>query len=193
MGSNFPSFKGIFEKFLTPKGTKILLIIGIIGIALIFLSEYVSFGNKQPQQASSSSSTESLQSYTVSLEAKLKAIISNINGVGNANVMITFESGTQYVYEQTAKETNDTTNQTQGDGGTQTTQNTNQETTPVIITADSGGQQPLVKTELLPDVKGVVVVCDGGDSATVQENVTDAVSTALNLTSNHICVIKKSK
>jgi stage III sporulation protein AG len=187
------NFKGIFEKFVTPKGTKILLIIGIIGIALIFLSEYVSFGSKQPKQASSSSSIQSLQSYSLSLEAKLKGIIGSINGVGKADVMITFDSGTQYVYEQTAKATNNTTDQKQGDGGTQTTQNTDQETTPVIITADSGGQQPLVRTELLPDVKGVVVVCDGGDNATVQENVTNAVSTALGLTSNHICVIKKSK
>lgn len=193
MNLNSPGFKGFLEKIITPKGTKILLTIGIIGIALIFLSEYVSFGNIKPQMASSSSNMQSLQSYTLSLEAKLKEIIININGVGKADVMITFDSGTQYIYEQTAKETNNNTDQTQGDGGKQTTENTNQETTPVIITAESGGQKPLVKTELLPDVKGVVVVCDGGDNATVQENVTNAVSTALGLTSNHICVIKKSK
>ena len=193
MGLKFSSFKGSFEKILTPKGTKIILIIGIIGIALIFLSEFVSFGNKQTAKMTSSSSVESLQTYTVNLESKLKTIISSISGVGNADVMITFDSSAQYVYEQTAKDTNNITDQTQGDGGKQTTQNTDQETSPVIITADSGGQQPIIKTELLPKVKGVVVVCDGGDNATVMENVTDAVSTALDLTSNHICVIKKSK
>jgi stage III sporulation protein AG len=193
MNFNLPSFKSISEKFLTPKGIKILLIIGVIGIALIFLSDFMSSGNKQAVVASSSSSEQSLQSYTATLETKMKAIISNIDGVGKADVMITFESGTQYIYEQTAKETNNTTDQTQGDGGKQTTANNNNETTPVIITADSGGQQPLIKTELLPDVKGVVIVCDGGDDATVQENVSKAVSIALGLSSNHICVTKKSK
>jgi len=193
MGSNLPSLKSISEKFLTPKGIKILLILGIIGIVLIFISEYVSFGNKQPVAANSSSSSDNLQNYTSSLETKLKTILSSIDGVGKADVMITFDSGTQFVYEQTAKETNNTTDQTQGDGGKQTTANNDNETTPVIINADSGVQQPLVKTELLPSVKGVVIVCYGGDDATVKENVSKAVSVALGLTPNHICVTKKSK
>ena len=45
-------------------------------------------------------------------------------------------------------------------------------------------------TEVQPVVKGVVVVCDGGDDPVVQQRVIDAVTTALDITSVRVCVVK---
>ena len=58
-----------------------------------------------------------------------------------------------------------------------------------IIDAN-GAEQALSVTELQPSVKGVVVVCEGGDNKEVQEKVRDAVKTALNITSKRVFVTK---
>ena len=41
-------------------------------------------------------------------------------------------------------------------------------------------------------VKGVVVVCEGGDLPQVQQRIIEAVTTALNISSKRVCVTKSS-
>lgn len=185
-------FKKIKDKLFSPAGTKILLIAGFAGILLIFLSNFIPVGSGKPAAAVSSSSS-GLDGDSGNLETKLEKILSDISGVGRAEVMVTFQSGAQNVYEQDQKQTTDRTTQSQLNGGTQLTENNDNEQKPVILNGDSGGQQALVKTRLAPQVKGVVVVCDGGNNPDVQEAVVNAISAALDLPSDHICVTKKSE
>ena len=51
-----------------------------------------------------------------------------------------------------------------------------------------GGKSPLVTARLEPEVKGVVVVCEGGDDPLVVRKVVDTVKVALNLSSSRISV-----
>ena len=48
----------------------------------------------------------------------------------------------------------------------------------------------LIEKTMEPVVQGVVVVCQGADDIKVISDITNAVSVALNVTSNRICVIK---
>ena len=48
----------------------------------------------------------------------------------------------------------------------------------------------LIEKTMEPVVQGVVVVCQGADDIKVTSDITNAVSVALNVTSNRICVIK---
>ena len=41
-----------------------------------------------------------------------------------------------------------------------------------------------------PEVRGVIVVCDGGDNAAVKNGITSAVRAALSVDSNKITVLK---
>ena len=190
MGSKTVSFKNLKEWILSPKGSRILLAAGIIGIALIFVSSF--FPAPSKQAAAAASSRTGLSEYAAQLEGKLKTMVSGISGVGKADVMVTFAGSAEYVYEQGQKTTTASTSQTQEGNVRQSTENNNQEQQPVVINGESGGQQALVKTELAPQVKGVVVVCDGGDVPRVQEDIVSAVSTVLDIPANHICVIKRS-
>ena len=52
------------------------------------------------------------------------------------------------------------------------------------------GEQPLVTMELQPEVRGVVVVCEGGDSPGVAAQVVSTVKVALNISSARISVSK---
>lgn len=183
-------FSGIREFFSGKKGTTILLIAGLAGMVLILLSTM--WPSSAGKSSRSSSSAISSDEYAAKLQKQLESIIGKIDGVGRVQVLVTVESGVQYVYEQNQKSASDKSSTSQTDGGTQTQENNSNEQNPVIVDNASGGQSPLVRTELQPAVKGVVVVCDGGDNATVKENVTDAIMTALDLPSTHISVSKRA-
>ena len=62
----------------------------------------------------------------------------------------------------------------------------------VTVIDGKDGKQALVVTELEPTVKGVVVVCEGGGDIKVVENLTNAVTTALNISSTRVSVIQSA-
>ena len=58
---------------------------------------------------------------------------------------------------------------------------------------DTGdGKEGLLVTEIQPTVRGVVVVCDGGDRDDVRERVIQAVAVALDVSSKRVCVVKST-
>ena len=179
--------KGIFGRISKNKFTAVLVIVGFIGIALIFLSDFFHTSSTASQQNVSSS--DSMSSYECKIQSRLEDIISRINGVGKVKVMVTVESGVENVYEKDNKITNDKT-QNGGDQSGQTQQNSTSESSHVILSNQNGGQDALLTKQVKPDILGVVIVCDGGSNPDVQENVLDAVSTALGISSDKISISK---
>ena len=51
-------------------------------------------------------------------------------------------------------------------------------------------KQAPVETRLEPEVKGVAVLCEGGDDILVIKRITDLVATVLDIPTNRICVAK---
>ena len=60
----------------------------------------------------------------------------------------------------------------------------------VIIVDSDGEETALVKKIIEPKVKGVIIVCSGGGNIEIKEKVIKAVSSALNISTNSICVEK---
>jgi stage III sporulation protein AG len=186
MGSGLFDFKKISGIFAGKKAV-ILLIIGFAGIALIFLSDFIHPSTVNSQQTQNSS-VNSVASFERETENRLENIIGNIDGVGRVKVLVTVESGVENIYEQDNKTTTDKSQQNGGDGSVQTQDNNDNEQNPLVVNNSDGGQQAIVKEQLQPQILGVVVVCDGGGNADVQESVVDTVSTALGLPTNQISV-----
>lgn len=182
------NYKETLEKlFKGKKITSVVFIIGIIGIALIFLSTIIpSKDTSNITEEQISANTISSEEYTERLEIKLTELVEGMHGVGTAKVMVTLENGIEYVYANDQKKTNDT-----ADNSTGTTDKGTLEEEIIIINGDNG-EQAIVVTEIQPTVKGVVIVCDGGDNAAVKNDLINAVSTALNIGSNRISVIKSA-
>ena len=185
------NLKQIVDRLLQGKKTsKIIFIIGIIGILLIFLSSII------PHKGDASSSTSSQETitaeeYASNLETKLTELAEGIHGVGKAKVMVTLENGIEYVYANSQKKSNDNTQDyDEGESKKSTDKNTLEQDVTVIDGKD--GKQALVVTELEPTVKGVVVVCEGGGDIKVVENLTNAVTTALNISSTRVSVIQSA-
>lgn len=128
------------------------------------------------------------EEYLSELENSITRLVNTIDGVGRVSVMVTLESGTRYVYA--VEETQDTDRTNQSDA-TRKTDNLSRKY--IVVRDRDGGEAVVPQTTLLPEVRGVVVVCDGGDSAPVRARVTEAVAVALHLDYNQIFVTKMSQ
>jgi stage III sporulation protein AG len=171
-------WKNVFEKLKKwasgKKGVRWFMILGGLGIALILFSEWA------PQETVSAQ--QRTEDYTLYLEERLAATVKSIEGVGNCQVMLSLESGVQYVYATEDRQDN---NFRQDGEKLDTSENSQQS---VIVVEDKG----LLVTEILPVVQGVVVVCEGGNNVAVQERIKTAVATVLRISEKRVCVLPQT-
>lgn len=162
------------------KGRNLIIAAGIVGILLILLAEY------WPKQTAASSAKTTAEAFVAQTESKLAEVIGNIEGAGECRIMVTLENGVEYVYASQEKINTDRVEDT-----SKLSQRDDKEKS-IIVVDTQDGRQGLLVTEIQPTVKGVVVVCQGGDQPLVQQRVIDAVTTALNIASTRVCVTKLS-
>jgi stage III sporulation protein AG len=176
----------IKELLRSQKAGKIIFAAGVIGIALIFLSTVIG-GSSSSDNSKKSVSTEQITdavAYTQALEEKISALVTQITGNKNVSVMITLTSSSEYVYANGVNQTTDVTNDAAG----KSQQKDDTEQNYIIVEDADGGEKALIVTELMPTVKGVVIV-SGTNSAEINEQITTAVMTALDITRKRVCVV----
>ena len=187
--------KTFFQKLAeNEKYRRVVLLLGVLGIALIFLSGFFQDRAAESKAASASAQTgvTDADQYVKQLEENLADIVNGISGGTDAKVMITLEKGTQYVYATEQKKSQQKTQDQNTGATTRNQENNSLETNYIIVKDADGSQKALAITEVQPVVKGVIVVCKGGDLPSVQQNIIDAVTTALNISSARVCVIKQN-
>ena len=169
-------------EYISQKGkTNIFVMIGMLGIALIVISDL-------PKSKSHNSTQDavSLSEYKYQVESELSALLQEINGVGKVKVMVTLQSGAENVYAQQQKTQSNT--QVNADANSENSQ-TSYENRFVII-ENAGTDQPLIEKTIQPAIQGVVVVCSGADDITVVTAVTNAVAAVLDVPTHKIFVTK---
>ena len=167
--------KTIFNKM----GFNIFILSGLLGVALIFISDFDKPKTKEITE------TNSIEDFRENMEVQLETLISNVNGAGEVKVMLTLEAGKENIYALQEKKTEDE----QLSGSDKTNQRSTYENEVVMVTAGAE-KQALIEKTLQPEVQGVVIVCQGADDIKVVSDITNAVSVVLNVPSNRICVIK---
>lgn len=176
------SIKQLINKYQPIKENKKLLIIifaGFLIIILIFLSELdFSTTEENIKQPSEYNNNE----YCSYLENKVEDIIESIDGAGKTKVMITLSETTEYIY---ATDDKDTRKQTDSSN------DTNTQNDYVIIEKDDNDTGLLIKT-IEPKVRGIAVVCEGGDNISVQNQIYSVVSAVLNINTSRISIAKLS-
>ena len=166
----------ITNLYISPKT---LIIIGIIGILLIFLSSITGGGDKKP--AKSDNTEISAEEYREQLEKDIKKIVKEITGSSRVEVIVTLESGIRYKYADISEGT--ATDKTENDSIS--TSSEHKEGYITVKTAD-GGEEALLVTRQMPEVRGVAIVCAGGDDAYLAEKIENTVTAALNITSQRV-------
>ena len=163
------------------KNPRALVAVGLIGILLIFLSTCVSQDEEtEKNQVAVSLSAEE---YRSALEESVRKIVADITGDTNSTVLVTLESGVRYSYADST-ESNSSNTESDG-GGTQIHNSTHSYIT--VRTAD-GGEQALLITELMPEVRGVAIICNGGDNEKIAQKIKGAVTAAFNITSKGVYI-----
>lgn len=189
-GENNGSNKNILtELCLNDKYKKVIIIAGIIGIALIFFSGFIK-SEKKDQEVNQKAESTSIDDYVKQLEANLTNMVSCIKGAGDCKVMVTIESGAQTIYATEGKKNTEDTEDSSNGELKRRQKSDDSETKYITVKGPNGEEEALAITEVQPTVKGVVVVCSGGDDPEVQQRIINAVTTALNITTKRVCVTK---
>lgn len=178
------------EKFLQlfkEKKIRIAVALGMAAVLLIGLSS-VFPGKEKEKQATASQTTDT---YITEIEQKLEQIAASIVG-GKAEAMVTLENGIEYIYaSETETDTQKNEDKT-GEDKTKIQQNDSNAQKYIIVKNANGDEEALVVTEIMPTVKGVVVVCDCKGDSVLAEAVRQAVVTALNISEKRVCVIDRA-
>ncbi len=162
-------------------GINLMLLLGAIGVILI------SFEDVFPERNNTDTAISSVAHYKENLETELEKILSLVSGVGQVKVMVTLESGQENIYAWQEKTTNDEKSDYTGSDSVTYRQTYENE---IVMVNTGSDKTALIEKTMEPVVQGVVVVCSGADDIKVTSDITNAVSVALNVTSNRICVIK---
>lgn len=164
------------------KNPKFLIILGFAGILLIFLSS-LGPSEKENKNSSSAACTFSAEGYKVQLEEDITAMVRKITGSKNISVMVTLESGVKYSYAESAEGVTEQKSE-------KDTESSSEEIKQSYITVKTsdGGEDALLVTEIMPEIRGVAIVCDGGDDEFTREKIKNAVMAALNITSKRVYI-----
>ena len=181
------SLGGLASAFLKLDTKKKIQYAAILLIVIVILTIYFS------STADTTDETVSEQSVTVeteddSVESKLEQALSSIDGAGNVQVMITYESSAEIV-PAISVDTQTSTTTDEDEGGTSTT-NTENTQSEIVTVGDSDGTSALVLREDSPEVKGVIVIAEGADDIGVKLNLLNAVQTVLNVDPDRVDVYK---
>ncbi len=179
----FKNFKFDYKKIkavlFTKKTAIIMILIGVsVSLAISFLPE---------KKENAVTEKITVEEYREGLENRLKKLIKSISGAGNCEVMITLKNSTEYIYA-TEKKSSESVFEESGKSESKL----GDEYKYIIVEDGNGGEKALIVTEKLPEVLGAVIVCDGADIPSVKSSLISAVGALLGISSNNICVIKKS-
>lgn len=153
----------LLEKIKTNKKLQIMLLGLVVCVILLVYLAYFVIGAKEEEVFDNANiETNSTTEYVAYLENKLENVISNIEGVGKVNVAITISSGFvyEYAYEDEGK-------------------------TNLLL----ANKEPIILAKTLPQIQGVLVVAEGGESIKVKLDILSTIQTLTNVTNENITIL----
>ncbi len=158
---------------------KHLGILFLVGVLLVIISMPTSKTSEEEENEIDSVGASGVANevvneadYKTQLENQLTEILTQVEGVGAVQVMITLKTSTEQVVE---KDIN-------------TDENGTEEST--VYTDTSNGESPYVIKEEYPKIEGIVIAAEGGDNSVVIQNITEAVKALFEVDTHKIKVMK---
>lgn len=135
------------------------------------------------------SQSSELSDYEKKLEKRLAALLSQVEGAGRTQVMITLKSSSELVLQSDTSRQESLVRETDAQGGIRNNSEVS-ESSQTVLTGGSGSSEPYVVSEIMPQVEGVVVACEGGDRASVQAEISAAIQALFDLQPHKIKICK---
>lgn len=168
------------------KKSRLLMLLGIGGMVLILLSSLIP-GKKTetsplPETAAAwqaASAQQTAAAYAAGLESELADFISKIEGAGETQVLVMLENNgeTRYLRAENSDRTK---------GGEASGRDSYAEEYVLVDGAD--GRRTVAVSVSEPEIRGVAVICRGGDQPAVQARILEAVTTLLDISSARVSI-----
>lgn len=136
----------------------------LIGLGLMLL----------PAETDTTEAVESVsRAAPESVQEQLEKILSQVEGAGNVRVMLTESAGEITVYQQDTDRSGDSLKQE------------------TVVISDADRTENGMVAQVIPACyQGAIVVCQGGDRASIRLAIVEAVSSVTGLSSDKITVLK---
>lgn len=123
------------------------------------------------------------------IELRLENILSNIKGVGNVKVLVTYMKTSQVIPMYNEESSSSVTEEKDSGGGTRTV-NENSSKKDIIYEETNGVKTPITQSVINPQIEGAIVTAQGAGNADVKTNIVQAVEAVTGLATYKIQVFE---
>ncbi len=152
------------------RSPKKLLVVGLAAAGVILLVLGAVQGKDDSPQKSDQDVTGALD-YANSLEERIVKLCEEVAGVSDVSVLLTLDGGTEHIYAENST----------GSGES------------YVIISVNGEQKTVLVRDIYSSVRGIAVVCRGGDDIAVRRTLTELLSCALGVPISKISVAGAGK
>ncbi|ASS92474.1 MAG: stage III sporulation protein AG [Bacillaceae bacterium] len=181
-----------------------MLILLTLGIAFMLIGSFLSGESKtvetintaaeeedvEPAFKQTTSEKGTIERYEQQYANELKGALQSISGVGEVEVIVNVDSSSESVLEKNRSIQNQTTDETDREGGKRQVEDKSVDEQVVIIRKGDQESPIVVKTEK-PKIRGVLVVAKGAENVQIKKMITDAVTRVLDVDSHRVAVLPK--
>jgi stage III sporulation protein AG len=195
--------KKLSIKEIGPAKLVILLMAGIFLLVLSFPDMLSSVNSSKDNTAkqdykvkdntNNTETKDETEVYINEMENRLKRVLIKVEGIGNVEVMITLKGSKEKVILKDGPYTQESMNEVDGEGGNRDSSSINKEDTTVLTNGGNGESMPYVIQELEPEVEGIVVIAEGGDSAKIKTEIMEAAQVLFDVPAHKVKVMKMNK
>lgn len=171
-----------------------------IGVLLIILGD-TAFNNlprkleeKRDNLVSNEGNLKEMnKTYEDVIEERLKEIFSKMEGVGKVEVMVTISYGKEIFLAEDVNSNYSRTIEEDSQGGKREITSEDIQSKTVMQNTGSGSTQPVILKEKYPEIKGVLILAEGGEDPRVKQQLTAASETLLGVPAHKVQVFKMNK
>ena len=156
----------------------LILVAGIIGIVLIFVSEIIPEKEIRVPKENKTIVSENFENEN-RLENKIEEAVSKIKGAGEAHVTITFESSEEMFY---AKNISDSKGEREIENDEE-----------IVVIDGENGEEPILLKSNEAKIRGVLIICEGGGNPLVKEKIIEGICALLDIPSNKVSVAEMAQ
>ena len=198
-------FKKELAKILGQKSLKNLMAVCLV-LAFVLIAMNILLPSSKSLNSNKLSSTtvqesvdnstapneEDEKDYEEKQKNDLRNILKKMNGVGDVEVMMSFENGEEKVPAYDKSTQKSTTEETDNQGGKRVnTQNTDGST--IVMTTSDGDNEPFILKTYKPKIIGVIILAEGAVNSKTKYEIEQAVSKLYNLSLDKVNVYSMKK
>ena len=123
-------------------------------------------------------------------EERLEDALRYVDGVGQVRVLITMKESEHKIVGKDGPEEYSNTDETDAAGGSRTIEESRIEKSTIYTVDENGRNVPYVIKTISPTVEGVVVIAQGAQMQSVQDNIIEAIQVLFDIDANKIKIVK---